>query len=134
MRSIIAGMILLMVASVAHAGYGAGDPRLAKLYSTFMAPCCYGGDLTNHSSGTADELRQRIAAMVKEGQTDEQIKAALVAEYGDKILTVPDGSAHTWLFSAPGFFVALGLLIVVWVLRRMRKAPVTPAEAAGSSG
>ena len=72
MRTIVAAITLLLAASIAYAGYGAGDPRLSKLYSSFMAPCCYGGDLTNHSSPTADELRHRIAGMVKEGQSDEQ--------------------------------------------------------------
>lgn len=129
MRIIIAALILLTAASTAHAGYGAGDPRLSKLYSSFMAPCCYGGDLTLHNSPAAAELRAEIATWVKEGRTDEEIRATLVARYGKNILTVPEGSAHTWLFSAPGFFTVLGLVVVVFVLRRMRRAAVKPAAA-----
>lgn len=127
MKVLIAAMMLLMAASAVHAGYGAGNPRLSKLYGSFMAPCCYGGDLTNHSSATADELRHRIATMVKEGKTDDQIKTTLVSEYGKQILTVPEGSSHTWLFSTPGFFAVLGLVVVLAFLKRMRHAAPKPA-------
>jgi cytochrome c-type biogenesis protein CcmH len=118
-----------MAAATVHAGYGAGDPRLSKLYSSFMAPCCYGGDLTLHNSPTASDLRARISHMVDEGKTDEEIKNVLVAEYGKKVLAIPEGGAHTWLFSAPGFFVVLGLVVVGFVLRRMRRAQVSAEQS-----
>ena len=133
MKFLIAAIMLLVAAQFAHAGYGAGDPRLSKLYSTFMAPCCYGGDLTLHNSPAASDLRARIAGMVKEGQTDEQIKDTLVAEYGKQILAVPEGSARTWLFSAPGFFTILGGVVLIWFLRRMRHSRTGPAVEAGHS-
>jgi cytochrome c-type biogenesis protein CcmH/NrfF len=129
-RILVAVMILLAAAPAAHAGYGAGDPRLSKLYSTFMAPCCYGGDLTVHDSAAASELRGRIERMVKEGRTDEQIKSTLVAEYGSRILSVPEGSAHTWLFYMPGVFVAIGLAVVLLFLKRMRRAAPEPEPEA----
>jgi len=131
MKSLFAAMLLLMAAAPALAGYGAGDPRLSKLYSSFMAPCCYGGDLTLHNSAAAAELRARISTMVTEGKTDGEIRDVLVAEYGKKILAIPEGSAHTWLFSAPGFFVLLGLVVVGFFLRRMRHTEPKPASTSG---
>jgi len=127
MKSLFAAMLLLVAAAPALAGYGAGDPRLSKLYSSFMAPCCYGGDLTLHNSQAASDLRAQISAWVDEGKTDTEIRNILVAEYGKKILAVPEGSAHTWLFSAPGFFAVLGLVVVAMFLRRMRHAGPKPA-------
>ena len=133
MKILVLMIMFLAAASAAQAGYGAGDPRLSKLYSSFMAPCCYGGDLSIHNSTTAAELRARIALMVREGQTDEQIRDTLVSEYGERILSVPEGSAHTWLFWMPGFFAVIGLGIVIWFLRRMRHAAPKPVVEGGHS-
>lgn len=128
MKCLIAAVVILLAASIVHAGYGAGDPRLSKLYSSFMAPCCYGGDLTLHNSPTASDLRARIATLAKDGKSDEEIRRLLVGEYGKQILAVPEGGAHAWLFSMPGFFSVLGLIVVFWFLKRMRRAASMPAE------
>jgi cytochrome c-type biogenesis protein CcmH/NrfF len=121
--------VLLAATSAAYAGYGAGDPRLSKLYSTFMAPCCYGGDLTVHDSAAASELRARIDAMVKAGQSDDQIKATLVAEYGERILSVPEGAKARWLFRIPWVIGLLALAAVLFFLRRMRHSAAALEDA-----
>ncbi|HET6349417.1 MAG TPA: cytochrome c-type biogenesis protein CcmH [Candidatus Krumholzibacteria bacterium] len=131
MKAVVAAAILLALASIAYAGYGAGNPRLSKLYSSFMAPCCYGGDLTLHNSQAASDLRAQIATWVNEGKSDGEIRDILVAQYGKRILAVPEGSAHTWLFSAPGFFLVLGMLVVAFVLKRMRR---TETESVAQPG
>lgn len=113
-------MIALLAAPSAQAGYGQGDPRLEKLYTTFIAPCCWRDNLAEHDSPTANDLRKRIATMVQTGQTDVEIKDTLVAEYGQRILTLPEGSARTWLFSAPWIAGALGIAAIAWWIRRSR--------------
>ena len=128
MRAILITILVLFAAAPAvQAGYGAGDPRLSKLYSTFMAPCCYGGDLSVHDSSAAAQLRARIDAMVKAGQSDDQIKEALVAEYGPRILAVPEGSTGQWLFWMPWVIGAIALAGVVYFLKRMRHSAAAPA-------
>jgi cytochrome c-type biogenesis protein CcmH len=126
MKAVVTAILLLAAVPAAWAGYGAGNPRLSKLYSSFMAPCCFGGDLTLHNSPAASDLRAQIATWVDEGKSDKEIRDILVAQYGKQILAIPEGGAHTWLFSAPAFFVALGGLIVAWFLKRMRHRGLEP--------
>jgi cytochrome c-type biogenesis protein CcmH len=134
MRLAVLAVALLaaVFAPPVEAGYGQGDDRLEKLYSSFMAPCCWRDNLAEHDSPAAEELRKRIAAMVQAGQSDAQIKETLVADYGQRILTLPEGAARTWLFSAPWIAGALGLASIAWWLGRARRAhpdrTLAPAE------
>jgi cytochrome c-type biogenesis protein CcmH len=123
-------VLLLVLVSNASAGYGSGDDRLESLYATFVAPCCWRDNLAIHQSARADELRDRIKDMVDAGRSDEQIKAAMVQEFGRRILVVPEGSGRGWLFRTPWFLAVAGLAIVVVFLRRMRHRapPLVPEE------
>lgn len=121
-----AAAVLLAVAETVFAGYGAGDDRLEALYKSFVAPCCWRDDLSIHQSATADELRLRIQNWVEAGRSDEEIKMALVGEYGKRILIVPEGSARGWLFWTPWLLAAAGLAVVAAFLRRMRRARRAP--------
>jgi cytochrome c-type biogenesis protein CcmH len=117
-----AALLLLVLAPPASAGYGSEDPRLHELYTSFVAPCCWRDNLAIHESGKADHMRAQIREMVDAGQSDEQIKAAMVQQYGTRILVVPEGSAARWLFKTPWLLAVVGLLVVVVFLRRMRHA------------
>jgi len=126
--------ILTLLAVPLFATYGEGNARLEKLYSTFMSPCCWGQNLTLHDSSIAQQLRARILGMVNEGRSDEEIKAVLVAQYGRRILALPDGPERSWLFATPwlasvaGLF---GLIVFVWRTRTMRQKPIPGLEPAG---
>ena len=103
-----------------HANTANGDPRLERLYSQFIAPCCWQETLLSHHSPKADELRSEILAMVAAGETDEQIKAALVARYTTRILSEPDGVRGQWLSWIPIAAIIIGLGAVVFAIRRLR--------------
>jgi cytochrome c-type biogenesis protein CcmH len=123
MNRVLFSVLLLSawITPLAKAGYGAGDPRLEKLYSTFMAPCCWRENLTLHDSGAAEELRASIRTMVREGRSDEEIKTALVKRYTKRILALPEGPQRTWLFWTPWLVAAAGLSLVTAFLRRLGK-------------
>lgn len=126
MKVFLAAMALCALAVPALAGYGSDDPRREKLYQTFTAPCCWRDNLTNHDSAAAKTMRAEIDSMVVAGQTDGQIKEAMVAKYSSRALVVPEGTTGSWLFWMPPLILVLGLAVVVWFLRRMRHAP--PAD------
>jgi cytochrome c-type biogenesis protein CcmH len=136
------GLLLLLAALLlvprALAGYGSGDPRIEKLYRSFVAPCCWREDLTIHDSSAARQVRAQIDEMVAAGRSDEQIKAALVYQYGQRILIVPEGPTRRWLFRAPWVFGGIGLAGVFLMLRHMRRTAPALAESgangAGSAG
>jgi cytochrome c-type biogenesis protein CcmH len=118
---VFAFLVSVCVAPLAKAGYGAGDARLEKLYSTFMAPCCWRENLTWHDSGAAEDLRDSIRTMVHEGRSDDEIKTALVERYTKRILALPEGPQRAWLFWTPWLFAVAGLSIVMAFLRRLGK-------------
>jgi cytochrome c-type biogenesis protein CcmH len=128
-------LALLLLAPPALAGYGSGDARIESLYRSFVAPCCWREDLTIHDSSAARQVRAQIDEMVAAGKSDEQIKAALVYQYGERILIVPEGVTRRWLFRAPWLFGALGLAGVFLMLRRMRHTrPALAGEGAEGAG
>jgi cytochrome c-type biogenesis protein CcmH len=82
------------------------------------------------TSAVADQERAFIRARIAEGMTKEEIKAALVEEYGLAVLAEPGDEGFDlagWL--VPGAIVALAGLTVVLLARRWRRAP-EPAPAA----
>ncbi|OYW12345.1 MAG: hypothetical protein B7X34_01990, partial [Acidobacteriia bacterium 12-62-4] len=93
--------LLLGTALPAAANLANGDPRLEKLYTSYIAPCCWRENLMVHHSPKADELRASIAAAVKAGKTDEEIRAGLVGEYTIRILALPEGAKGQWLWWTP---------------------------------
>ena len=73
------------------------------------------------SSPVADQERAFIRARIAEGMTKEEIKAALVREYGPDVLAVPEGRGFgvtSWL--VPAALAALALLGVILLSRRWR--------------
>ena len=82
------------------------------------------------NSAVADQERAFIRARIAEGMTKDEIKAALVDEYGPAVLAEPGDEGFDlagWL--VPGAIVALAGLTVVLLARRWRRAP-EPAPAA----
>jgi cytochrome c-type biogenesis protein CcmH len=80
------------------------------------------------SAPVADQERAFIRARIAEGMTKEQIKAALVEEYGPDVLAEPDDEGFdlaAWL--VPGALVALAALGVVLLAGRWRRAESVPA-------
>ena len=80
------------------------------------------------TSPVADQERAFIRARIAEGMTKEEIKAALVDEYGPAVLAEPGDAGFDlagWL--VPGTVVALAGLGVVLLARRWRRPSETVA-------
>jgi cytochrome c-type biogenesis protein CcmH/NrfF len=126
LKEIVLLAALLSIAPFAIAGYGSENPRLEKLYGTFISPCCWRENLTVHDSQIAQELRARIATMVRSGRSDDEIKSALVAQYSKQILALPEGTQRVWLFLTPLAVAAAGLAAVSLRLKRLMVRSGTP--------
>lgn len=125
---------LLCVAPFTFAGYGSENPRLEKLYSGFISPCCWQENLTVHDSPVARQLRAEIATMVQSGRSDDEIKAEFVQRYGKRVLALPEGSARIWLFWTPPAAALAGFVVVLLWLRRLVVQPGVPAPDRTSGG
>jgi len=111
---------------VALANLANGDPRLEKLFSMFIAPCCWRENLLVHSSPTADELRADIRKKIEAGLSDDQIKAMFLSRYSTRILAMPEGVKAKWLNWTPWLLSAAGMAALTGIVWRSvhREQPV----------
>src|SRR5881409_683683 len=130
----------LMVAALAVPPLAvAGPPPQAKtslpdVEDEVMCPIC-GTALNLSSSPQADRERAFIRRQIAAGKTKEQIKDALVAQYGTEVLAEPPKSGFdltAWLVPAVGILLAaVGIAIG---LRRWRRAARDEEESQGPDG
>lgn len=129
MRVLLAA--LLAVALLA-APAAAAEPRasLADIEDEVMCLECR-TPLNVSTSDVADQEREFIAELIAQGLTKEQVKAALVEEYGPRVLAEPRDEGFelsAWLVP---LLAALGALaLVALVLRSWRGRGSTAAPGA----
>jgi cytochrome c-type biogenesis protein CcmH len=120
----IAGAIAALVAAWLPASAGAAEPRttLPDVEDEVMCTIC-GTLLAESASPQADRERALIRNLIAEGKDKDQIKDALVDEYGPNVLATPSGSGFdllAWL--VPGVVLAAGLLAGALAVRRGLRA------------
>jgi cytochrome c-type biogenesis protein CcmH/NrfF len=94
---------------------------LADIEDEVMCPIC-GTALGLSESPQADREREFIRSLIAEGRTKDEIKDALVAEYGEEVLAVPEAEGFdlaAWL--VPGIAILLAAVAIVVGLRRWRR-------------
>lgn len=124
---ITAAIGLLLAASPAAAG--AAEPRasLPDVEDEVMCTIC-GTLLAESDSPQADRERALIRQLIDQGKDKDQIKDALVAEYGQRVLATPSGHGFdllAWL--VPGFAILLaGGTIGYFAVTRARRRSNEP--------
>lgn len=130
-----AALAVLVLAVLLPAPALASQASLPDIEDEVMCPTC-NMPLNTSQSPQADEQRQFIRELIAEGRDKEEIKAALVVEYGQNVLADPDDdgfglAAYVVPFLLVGA-LAVGLLVVI--PRRRRRAPAAgTAPGAGPS-
>ena len=66
-----------------------------------LAPCCYSQAVGEHMSAEAAQMRQEIEDMAASGESEAAIIAHYKAQYGERVLVVPDGGTGRVLFILP---------------------------------
>ncbi len=130
-RLLAAALVALMLASAAAAS---GGPSLAKLEGEVMCPVC-GTTLDQSDSPAARQIERFIKRRIAAGDSERQIKDALVANYGDAILASPPKHGFgllAWWVPLGGILLAGGLL--GWGIWRWSHARDDAAPAAATSG
>jgi len=80
---------------------------------------CQNQALADSQVQLAADLRAEIRDMLLAGKTDEQVRAFMVARYGDFILFRPRFTLRTaWLWLAPGILLLIGAIVLVRVVRK----------------
>ena len=109
--------------------------RIAK---QMYCPVCENEPLDACRTAACQQWRAQIGQMLSEGQTEQQIKDYFVARYGVRVLAQPPAQGTAlWLYVLPIVGLIVGVVIVLWLLRRLRArgaaapAATTPAKSNG---
>jgi cytochrome c-type biogenesis protein CcmH/NrfF len=104
--------LLVLVALLALATTAAAEQRasLIEIEKQVMCPVC-GTLLQLAESPQAQREKAFIRRLIAEGKTEGQIKDALVAEYGNEVLALPQGSG----FSLSAYVVPIVVFIAAAV-------------------
>jgi cytochrome c-type biogenesis protein CcmH len=123
----VAAILALALAIAAPALAQEPQATLPDIEDEVMCPVC--GTTLELASESQQAVRERelVRDLILEGKSKEEIKDALVAEFGEEVLALPDDEGFdlaAWL--VPGLaIVAAGGLIAV-ALRRWRREPSPP--------
>ncbi len=95
--------------------------RFEALTEELRCLVCQNQSLADSDAQLAQDLRQEIFVMMRQGQSDESIKRFLVDRYGDFVLYRPPVRGNTLLlWLAPLLLLTTGALVLALTIRRRR--------------
>lgn len=130
-RGMLLGILLSLSCSALAADTPASftNPALAVRYEALLGELrcmvCQNQTLQDSHAELAQDLRDEVRRLLEKGDTDIEIRAYLVARYGDFVLYSPPLKRSTWLLWL-GPFVLLVIAIAVVVMLSRRRAPPPP--------
>lgn len=130
-------LLLFVAALIGSSAWAQGDAafdaRVQALEKELRCLVCQNQTLADSGAGLAEDLRREVRALARSGKTDLEIKAFLVARYGDFVLYKPPVKATTWVLWFGPFLLLVGGAIVWWMILRRRRA-AGPGAAVAADG
>lgn len=111
------------------------EARAIELMKEIRCLKCQNQSIFDSEAGIAKDLRKIVREGVAAGDSEQDIKALLVASYGDWVLLKPPFNIRTYLlWLAPLFFLVLGVLLAMTKFRKkqaeIKDKPLSVAEKA----
>lgn len=128
-------LALLAFAALAPAAFAAEQVTLGEIEEEVMCPVC-GTLLQLAEAPQAQRQKAFIARLVEEGRSEEEIKDALVAEYGDEVLATPKGSGFSlsaYVVPIVAFILAV-VALAIGVMRWRRSGGGPDDRSSGPQG
>lgn len=100
--------------------------RVDQLAHQLRCPVCQGESVADSNAETALSMEARIAELVEDGHSDEEVLAYFISRYGDWVLLDPPFDARNaalWLIPPLGLALGMG---AVWRWRRTTALPDAP--------
>jgi cytochrome c-type biogenesis protein CcmH len=121
----------------AHAGEAqpvSADPaleaRVLALSAELRCLVCQNQTIADSHADLAVDLRNQVREMLKRGDSPEQVKAYMTERYGDFVLYRPPVKNTTaLLWYGPVALLVLGVVVLIWVIRRRSRLPADRFEA-----
>ena len=130
MRRLAAALAVLALAALALAPATSARVELTDVEDEVMCPVC-GTPLNLSESPQAEREREFIRRLIAQGDSKQEIKDKLVAQYGREVLAVPDDEGFeltAWVVPLAG--LVTGVLLVMLLLPRGRgRRPAAPGTA-----
>jgi cytochrome c-type biogenesis protein CcmH len=129
-----AALAVTLVALVAAGAAPAAPPNAADLEAEIVCPVCE-TTLDQSNAPIAERMKAFIRVRIAAGDSEDEIKDALVAEFGTDVLAEPPGGGFgllAWLLplaALAGGAVAVAFLVRSWSRRRARETvPYEPLD------
>ncbi|MBW8827586.1 MAG: cytochrome c-type biogenesis protein CcmH [Acidobacteria bacterium] len=120
LAALVVALIALVIGTTDRSNPSAAE-RVDHIAATVRCPACRGESARDSNAPAAANVRAEIARRVRAGQSDDQIRDALVAAYGDSILLTPPRSGWGGLvWVLPVMALVCGLAGVAFAFRRWR--------------
>jgi cytochrome c-type biogenesis protein CcmH len=132
--ALLAALLLLLALAAPWASGASPSAELPDIEDEVMCTIC-GTLLQLSGSPQAHRERAFISRLIAQGKTKPQIKDALVAQYGPRVLAVPRASGFNlsaYLVPAIGFLAGAAIVaaaVLRW--RRSGRGPGSPPAATG---
>lgn len=95
------------------------EQRLLGLAADLRCVVCQNESLAESRAPLAQDLRQEVRDLMKQGNTDQQVVEFLTLRYGDFVLYRPPFKPVTYLlWGGPVLFLAIGGLAWLIIIRR----------------
>ena len=110
------------------------DTRLKSLESQLRCLVCQNQTLAESEAPLAEDLRKEVHELAVAGKSDDDIRAYLVARYGDFVLYKPPMKPVTWLlWFGPFLLLSGGLVTWLFVLRRRARMKIVDDDEANAA-
>jgi cytochrome c-type biogenesis protein CcmH len=108
----------------------AEETRFRALTEQLRCVMCQNQSLADSNALIAQDLRREVLGLMRQGKSDEEIKAFLVARYTDFVLYQPRVAPTTWLlWFGPLLLLGVGAFVVLRIVgRHGRGAPPAAPE------
>ena len=93
------------------------EKRFNALIKDIRCPKCTSGSLSSSNAPVSEDLKLKIAEMINENKTDNEIKYYVVSRFGKDSLYEPEFSKETYLLWFSPFVVLL-LALSIFIFRK----------------
>ncbi|WP_034916206.1 cytochrome c-type biogenesis protein [Erwinia sp. 9145] len=102
------------------------EQQYRHLTESLRCPKCQNNSIADSNAMIAGDMRLKVYELLQAGQTPEQIKAYMVARYGNFVTYAPPLMASTViLWAGPALFVFIGALVIIL---RSKRRPLDVAD------
>jgi cytochrome c-type biogenesis protein CcmH len=124
LASMLALVSLMVVAK--EAPPAAADPaleaRMLRITSELRCLVCQNQTIADSHADLAEDLREEVRVLLRQGKSDEQVVSYMTDRYGDFVLYRPPVKPTTWLlWFGPAVLLVGGVLALIVVLRRRER-------------